>query len=64
MPVVLTHDGPSLGGFVCPVTITSTELWKLGQASPEDSVTFRRVTLGALLHPKPEYHLSIVYEAW
>lgn len=30
-PVVLTVDGPSLGGFVCPATITSTELWKIGQ---------------------------------
>lgn len=25
-PVVLTVDGPSLGGFVCPATITSTEV--------------------------------------
>lgn len=33
-PVVLTVDGPSLGGFVCPVTITSTEVWKIGQVRP------------------------------
>ena len=31
MPIVLTCDGPSLGGFVCPATILSTELWKMGQ---------------------------------
>ena len=30
-PVVLTVDGPSLGGFVCPSTIISSELWKMGQ---------------------------------
>jgi Carboxyltransferase domain, subdomain A and B len=24
-------DGPSLGGFVCPATIPSAELWKMGQ---------------------------------
>ncbi len=30
-PVVLTVDGPSLGGFVCPATIVSAELWKMGQ---------------------------------
>ena len=30
-PVILTRDGPSLGGFVCPVTIAKAELWKVGQ---------------------------------
>ena len=46
MPVALMFDGPSLGGFVCPCTITSTELWKMGQVSPNDSVLFKPVTLG------------------
>ncbi|KAL4418864.1 hypothetical protein ABPG77_002620, partial [Micractinium sp. CCAP 211/92] len=45
MPVVLMVDGPSLGGFVCPATITSTELWKMGQVRPGDSVRFRKLTL-------------------
>ncbi|GFH15435.1 uncharacterized protein HaLaN_11664, partial [Haematococcus lacustris] len=44
-PVVLTVDGPSLGGFVCPATITSTEVWKVGQVRPGDRVLFRRLTL-------------------
>lgn len=44
-PVVLTVDGPSLGGFVCPATITSTELWKIGQVRPDDVVVFKRLTL-------------------
>ena len=26
MPVVLNVDGPSLGGFVCPITIAQSEL--------------------------------------
>ena len=26
MPIILTRDGPSLGGFVCPVTIAKAEL--------------------------------------
>jgi urea carboxylase len=30
MPVILGPDGPSLGGFVCPVTIVQAELWKIG----------------------------------
>jgi urea carboxylase len=43
MPVILGPDGPSLGGFVCPVTVVSAELWKLGQLRPDDRVRFRRL---------------------
>lgn len=42
-PVILTHDGPSLGGFVCPVTIARAELWKVGQLKPGDIVRFERL---------------------
>ncbi|HEX4475208.1 MAG TPA: urea carboxylase [Polyangiaceae bacterium] len=41
MPIILGPDGPSLGGFVCPVTIVSAELWKMGQLKPGDTVRFR-----------------------
>ncbi|MBN2816855.1 MAG: urea carboxylase [Campylobacterales bacterium] len=40
MPVILGPDGPSLGGFVCPVTIVSAELWKMGQLRAGDKVSF------------------------
>lgn len=40
MPVILGPDGPSLGGFVCPVTIISAELWKMGQLRAGDKVKF------------------------
>ncbi|SDV46718.1 urea carboxylase [Chitinasiproducens palmae] len=40
MPVILTRDGPSLGGFVCPVTIAKAELWKVGQVKPGDTIRF------------------------
>jgi urea carboxylase len=43
MPVILGPDGPSLGGFVCPVTIVNEELWKIGQLRPGDKLRFRRV---------------------
>jgi len=42
-PVILTCDGPSLGGFVCPVTIARAELWKVGQVKPGDTIRFRRI---------------------
>jgi urea carboxylase len=44
MPVILGPDGPSLGGFVCPVTIVRAELWKLGQLRPGDTVRFIRLS--------------------
>jgi urea carboxylase len=43
MPVILGPDGPSLGGFVCPVTIVDDELWKIGQLRPGDKVRFQRM---------------------
>ncbi|MGC1522600.1 MAG: urea carboxylase [Steroidobacteraceae bacterium] len=44
MPVILGPDGPSLGGFVCPVTLAKAELWKLGQLRPGNRVRFNRLT--------------------
>jgi urea carboxylase len=44
MPIILAHDGPSLGGFVCPATIVQSELWKIGQLKPGDTVRFYRLT--------------------
>ncbi|KVM75383.1 urea carboxylase [Burkholderia ubonensis] len=50
MPVILGPDGPSLGGFVCPVTVVRDELWKLGQLRPGDTVQFARVAPAARSH--------------
>jgi urea carboxylase len=44
MPVILGPDGPSLGGFVCPVTIIQAELWKMGQLRPGDKVQFVKLS--------------------
>jgi urea carboxylase len=44
MPIILGPDGPSLGGFVCPVTIVQAELWKVGQLRPGDRLRFVRLT--------------------
>ena len=49
MPVILAKDGPSLGGFVCPVTIIKAELWKVGQLRPGDTIRFARTTFGEAL---------------
>jgi len=39
-PIILGPDGPSLGGFVCPVCIIEAELWKVGQLRPGDKLRF------------------------
>lgn len=39
-PILLGPDGPSLGGFVCPVTVVAAQRWKLGQLRPGDTVRF------------------------
>jgi len=40
MPIILGPDGPSLGGFVCPLVVAASERWKLGQLRPGDRVRF------------------------
>lgn len=45
MPILLGPDGPSLGGFVCPVTTATAELWKIGQLHPGDQVRFVLITV-------------------
>ncbi|MEZ0385002.1 5-oxoprolinase/urea amidolyase family protein [Mycobacterium sp. pW045] len=50
-PILLGPDGPSLGGFVCPVTVARGDRWKLGQLSPGDTV--RLVPVRAEHAPPP-----------
>jgi len=45
MPVILGPDGPSLGGFVCPVTVIEADLWQLGQLKAGDKIRFEPVDL-------------------
>jgi len=45
MPVILGPDGPSLGGFVCPATVITADLWKLGQLKAGDRVRFTPIAM-------------------
>lgn len=45
MPVILGPDGPSLGGFVCPATIISCQLHKIGQLKTGDKIRFKPLSL-------------------
>ena len=44
--VILTCDGPSLGGFVVFATVVSAEMWKLGQMLPGDEILLSPVSVG------------------
>jgi urea carboxylase len=59
MPVILGPDGPSLGGFVCPVTVVGEELWKLGQLRPGDTVRF----VPARSIEQPVAHECVLYRS-
>ncbi|KAI5456684.1 allophanate hydrolase subunit 2-domain-containing protein [Mariannaea sp. PMI_226] len=43
-PIIFAHDRPDLGGFVCPTTVCSGEMWKVGQLKPGNTVRFRSVS--------------------
>jgi urea carboxylase len=44
MPIILGPDGPSLGGFVCPLVVIQADLWQVGQLAPGDGVRFEMVS--------------------
>jgi len=44
MPIILGVDGPSQGGFCCPVVIASAEQWKMGQLRAGMKVRFHIIS--------------------
>ena len=44
-PIILVNDGPSMGGFINPYTVSTAALWKLGQAKPGDFFNFKEISL-------------------
>ncbi len=59
MPIILGPDGPSLGGFVCPAAIVQSELWKIGQLKPGDTVHFYRLSAELALQRELEQDRQI-----
>ncbi|KAM5346719.1 hypothetical protein ACJ41O_009724 [Fusarium nematophilum] len=43
-PIIFAHDRPDLGGFVCPTTVCSGEMWKVGQLKAGNTVRFLPTT--------------------
>ncbi|WP_039914820.1 urea carboxylase [Cellvibrio mixtus] len=59
MPVILGPDGPSLGGFVCPATVISADLWKLGQVRAGDKIRFIPVSIDDAVAIEKSQHQSL-----
>ena len=64
MPVILGPDGPSLGGFVCPATVISADLWKLGQLRSGDKLRFVPISItdAIALEAAQNHQLSMLIE--
>lgn len=58
-PVILTCDGPSLGGFVCAAVVIESEMWKIGQAKPGDLIKFVPITYEKAIELKKTQDLEI-----
>jgi allophanate hydrolase subunit 2 len=33
-PIILIADGPTLGGYMCALSVIYADLWKVGQGTP------------------------------
>jgi urea carboxylase len=59
-PIIITCDGPSLGGFICSAVVVSGALWKVGQVVPgRDTIRFQRVSLDEALALRAEVDKAI-----
>lgn len=54
VPVILPMDSPNFGGFLCSLTITQADLWKVGQLKPGDTVRFHRVSFQVAVEARRE----------
>ncbi|WYZ36750.1 hypothetical protein EsH8_II_000256 [Colletotrichum jinshuiense] len=57
--VILTCDGPSLGGFVVFCVVASAEMWKLGQLRPGDKVKLQPISVDDALFLETALEKSI-----
>ncbi|KAA1476448.1 urea carboxylase [Dentipellis sp. KUC8613] len=51
-PVILTNEGPDMGGYVCACTVATADMWKLGQLRPGSTVRFERVSFADAMRLK------------
>ncbi len=57
-PIAIGVDGPSSTGYAMIATIISADVWKIGQSTPDDLTSFRRVGID------DAYQILIDAEEW
>lgn len=57
--IILACDGPSLGGFVVFCVVATSELWKLGQLKPGDSVKFEPMSAATATLAASAYYKAL-----
>ncbi|RDW85858.1 hypothetical protein BP5796_04183 [Coleophoma crateriformis] len=57
--IILTCDGPSLGGFVVFATVVVSDLWKMGQMKPGDEVRLSPVSASKAIQLRTEMYNTI-----
>ncbi|KAK8915831.1 Putative urea carboxylase [Metarhizium anisopliae BRIP 53293] len=65
-PIIFAHDRPDLGGFACPTTVCSAEMWKVGQLKAGNTIQLRSVSYDTALEitrKKEEYLGAIILYA-
>jgi biotin-dependent carboxylase-like uncharacterized protein len=45
VPIILVSDGPTMGGFINPFTVPTSDFWKLAQASPAAILNFTAISV-------------------
>lgn len=57
--VVLTCDGPSLGGFVVFCVIAACDMWKMGQVRPGDVIKFEPISAEAAIALEGQFEEAV-----
>jgi len=54
-PIILIADGPTLGGYLCALTVINADLWKIGQGTPSrDFIKFDLCTQDEAIEARRE----------
>lgn len=62
-PIILPVDGPSQGGFITPIVVASTGMWKVGQLRPNKTVIFRQVSVDQAISMRLEFEKRLRHVA-
>jgi biotin-dependent carboxylase-like uncharacterized protein len=63
-PIILIADGPTLGGYMCSLTVIYADLWKVGQGTPSrDFIKFEYCTQDDAIEARKKQKALFVEES-